>query len=143
MLDSPKIFIDKCVEIAEKEGFDGWLFNIENELDEPSKMVSLLGDFTAKMHEKVPGSQVIWYDSVTKDGDLKWQNELNEKNCDFFNVCDGIFLNYTWTEDNLTSSANFNPDRKHDIYVGIDVFGRGCFGGGGLSCDKGKLFTFL
>lgn len=25
-------------------------------------------------------SRVLWYDSVTVDGELKWQNELNDKN---------------------------------------------------------------
>ncbi len=36
------------------------------------------------------------YDAVTIEGKLDWQNELNEKNRAFFDVCDGIFLNYTW-----------------------------------------------
>lgn len=32
------------------------------------------------MHEANPVSQVIWYDSVTIEGKLDWQNELNELN---------------------------------------------------------------
>lgn len=36
------------------------------------------------------------YDSVTKDGDLNWQDQLNGKNKPFFDLCDGIFVNYTW-----------------------------------------------
>jgi len=32
------------------------------------------------MHERVPGSVVIWYDSVLKNGSLNWQNELNDDN---------------------------------------------------------------
>lgn len=35
---------------------------------------------TEQMHERVPGSLVLWYDSVTEDGELKWQNELNPSN---------------------------------------------------------------
>ena len=35
---------------------------------------------TDQMHERVAGSVVIWYDSVLKDGSLKWQNELNNDN---------------------------------------------------------------
>lgn len=35
---------------------------------------------TDQMHERVPGSVVIWYDSVLKNGSLLWQNELNDDN---------------------------------------------------------------
>ena len=41
----------------------------------------------------------IWlhrYDSVTVHGDLDWQDQLNDKNKPFFDICDGIFVNYTW-----------------------------------------------
>lgn len=39
-----------------------------------------LRDLTAQVHSAVPGGLVIWYDSVLKDGALKWQNELNDGN---------------------------------------------------------------
>lgn len=35
---------------------------------------------TDQMHERVSGSLVLWYDSVTEDGQLQWQNELNQSN---------------------------------------------------------------
>lgn len=35
-------------------------------------------------------AQVIWYDSVTVQGELKWQDELNELNLDFFALTDGM-----------------------------------------------------
>ena len=28
-----------------------------------------------------------------------------------------------------------SKERKNDVYVGVDVFGRNCFGGGGFSCN--------
>lgn len=43
--------------------------------------------FTAAMHAAVPGSLVVWYDSVTVQGDLKWQCRLNELNSAFFDAC--------------------------------------------------------
>lgn len=43
-------------------------------------MALFLRYLTDQMHERVPGSVVIWYDSVLKDGSLKWQNELNDGN---------------------------------------------------------------
>lgn len=39
-----------------------------------------LQDLTARVHSAVPGGLVIWYDSVLKDGTLRWQNELNNAN---------------------------------------------------------------
>ena len=61
-------------------GFDGWLLNIENpiEKDHIGNLVYLAQKLTQSMHEAVPNSEVIWYDSVTIYGELKWQNQLNE-----------------------------------------------------------------
>ena len=74
-------------------------------------------------------------------GDLKWQNSLNDLNSAFFDVCDGIFLNYTWTEELLANSVLFDPSRRFDIFVGLDVFGRGCPGGGGF--DSNQALTMI
>lgn len=87
------------------------------------------------MHESQLDSLVIFYDSVIDSGELKWQNELNEKNRIFFHACDGIFLNYNWKEENLEKSVKEAGSRKVDIFVGVDVFGRGCLGGGGFSTE--------
>lgn len=35
---------------------------------------------TSQIHQAIPGSEVIWYDSVLNTGQLKWQDELNNKN---------------------------------------------------------------
>lgn len=105
----------------------------------------------------------IWlhrYDSVTIHGDLDWQNQLNDKNKPFFDICDGIFVNYTWKvwpffpmcklisvfryyilkkgnymfrnmqENYPRDSAAVAGDRNFDVYMGIDVFGRNTYGGG-------------
>jgi hypothetical protein len=102
--DSVTAFVDKCVDIAAHLGFDGWLINIENELDvesgEVARMTDLAAQLTSKTRAATDGAgEVIWYDAVTVDGKLDWQDELNDKNAPFFNVCDGIFLNYTWKCD--------------------------------------------
>ncbi|EPS69955.1 hypothetical protein M569_04807, partial [Genlisea aurea] len=70
------------------------------------------------------------YDSVTVYGDLSWQNQLNYKNKHFFDLCDGIFMNYGWKGNFAEQSAGVAGERKFDVYMGIDVFGRGTFGGG-------------
>eukprot|EP01134_Creolimax_fragrantissima_P002242 CFRG2242T1 len=154
-------------------GFDGWLLNIENPIEESlmSNLIYFIQVLTEFTHMMVKGSQVIWYDSVIVGGQLKWQNELNHANEIFMRACDGVFLNYAWSDVTLEASYNLalrmpplptrtntsivKPSidarihsdvssnarlhdriahgRTSDVYVGIDVFGRGCFGGGGFN----------
>jgi len=54
----------------------------------------------------------------------------------FFDECDAIFLNYTWTNEKLVNSAINSGTRLHDVFVGIDVFGRGMIGGGGYNTKE-------
>lgn len=124
--------------VAEKYCFDGWLINIESEMDATFGpfFTEFLKAVTEETHKSVPGSLVIWYDSVLQDGKLSWQNELNAKNSHFFDLCDGIFLNYGWTEQMLESSATLAGDRKSDVYVGIDVFARNTKYAGGFETCK-------
>ncbi|CAN0054085.1 unnamed protein product, partial [Choristocarpus tenellus] len=91
---------------------------------------------TSCMHKKLPGSVVMWYDSVTSEGDLKWQNCLNSHNQVFFDACDGIYTNYAWKDDTPQRCAIEAKDRRFDVYMGIDVFGRGTWGGGGMDSSK-------
>ncbi|KAI3986902.1 hypothetical protein MKX01_014603 [Papaver californicum] len=129
---SAKMYAERLSELAVALGFDGWLINIEVQLDvkQIPNMKEFVNHLTKTMHSSMPGSLVIWYDSVTVDGDLLWQDQLNEKNKPFFDLCDGIFVNYTWQEDYPKLSAEVAGERKYDVYMGIDVFGRNTFGGG-------------
>ncbi|XP_030840308.1 cytosolic endo-beta-N-acetylglucosaminidase [Strongylocentrotus purpuratus] len=133
-----KRFADKLVEIAKYYNFEGWLINIENPIP-PEHMPQLLffvQYLTKQMHQHIEGSKVIWYDSVIADGSLRWQDMLNDNNRIFFDASDAIFLNYTWNENKLASSVQNAGPRKHDVYVGVDIFGRNCFGGGGWNTNK-------
>nr|CAD1828842.1 unnamed protein product [Ananas comosus var. bracteatus] len=127
-----RMYAERLAELASALGFDGWLINLEVNLD--SQLIDNLKEFlhhlTETMHSYVPGSLVIWYDAVTKDGQLDWQDQLNGKNKPFFDLCDGIFVNYTWNEKYPEYSAAVAGERKFDVYMGIDVFGRNTFGGG-------------
>lgn len=122
-------FAESLALISRVHKFDGYLINIENELsqDEVQKIVKFLRYLRQKLPDE---SQLIWYDSVIDNGTLRWQNELNSKNYEFFNVCDGIYLNYNYTMEKLEMSSLRAEHRKHDVYVGVDVFGRGCPGSG-------------
>jgi hypothetical protein len=130
-----KFYADKLIDMAQYYGFDGWFFNIENPLPQGyvTKMINFLDYMTREMHRRIPGSLVMWYDSVTIDGELKWQNALNEKNKVFFDVCDSIFLNYCWNPKTLPDTVAISEGRAHDIFTGIDIFGRNTYGGGGFT----------
>ncbi|CAK8566446.1 unnamed protein product [Lathyrus sativus] len=130
--ESAQMYAERLVELAVRLGFDGWLINMEVKLD--PKQIPNLKEFvdhlSLTMHSSLPGSLVLWYDSVTIDGELNWQDQLNEYNKPFFDICDGIFVNYTWKESYPKLSAAVAGDRNFDVYMGIDVFGRNTYGGG-------------
>ncbi|XP_017763389.1 PREDICTED: cytosolic endo-beta-N-acetylglucosaminidase [Eufriesea mexicana] len=131
-------FADALIFVAKFYKFDGWLLNVENVIksEHVNNLIYFVKYLTENIHQAIKNSEVIWYDSVTNEGTLSWQNELNNKNLDFFLNCDGIYLNYNWNKSKLEKSyalaKNHNRD-IHDIYVGIDVWGRGCPGGGGFN----------
>lgn len=122
-------YIEALVLVTKNFGFDGWLLNIECRAD--PEQVPLLKQFTRQLtkriHDEIPNGLVIWYDSVTEEGKLDWQNEVNEKNIDMYKGTDGILLNYCWTNLHLQRTVNIlnnNAEELTKVYVGIDVFGR-------------------
>lgn len=48
---------------------------------------------------------------------------------EFFHLCDGIFTNYNWSVRHLEKTSQLidekYPNRRQDVFFGIDVFGRG------------------
>ncbi|KAM6904749.1 cytosolic endo-beta-N-acetylglucosaminidase [Xenentodon cancila] len=138
--ESYRAVADKLVQISKYYGFDGWLINIENSLSEVAvKNTPLFLQYlTEQMHERVSSSLVLWYDSVIENGQLKWQNELNQSNRIFFDACDGFFTNYNWTEQNLEWMKDYGgvQGRQADVYVGVDVFARGEVVGGMFETNK-------
>lgn len=43
-------------------------------------MAEWVAYFTKKMKEEVPGSIIMWYDSIVSSGEVKWQSMVNEHN---------------------------------------------------------------
>lgn len=77
-----KRFADALIELAKFYKFDGWLLNVENEIrkEDIEKLKLFIKYLTDGIHKELKNSEIIWYDSVTRDGELKWQNELNDLN---------------------------------------------------------------
>ncbi|KAI9353768.1 glycoside hydrolase [Obelidium mucronatum] len=138
-------YIEKLVQLALFYGFEGWFINIECDLGEPhhaAAMREFVHLLTLAMRASaLPNAKVIWYDSLTIEGKLKWQDRVTPENKPFFDACDGIFVNYTWKQSypeetaKLVSSAS-GVDRRKDVFFGIDVWGRNTFGGGGFNVHK-------
>ncbi|XP_053214791.1 cytosolic endo-beta-N-acetylglucosaminidase-like [Panonychus citri] len=133
------LICQKLVDIALYFKFEGWFVNIENAISKTNvpKLLQFIETLKSFVKKAIPKGQVVWYDSVTINGVLDWQNCLNHKNVAFFQCCDAIFLNYTWTDHNLRDSSGFAASlgRLNDVFVGIDVFGRGMVGGGGFKTN--------
>ncbi|KAL6726939.1 hypothetical protein Aduo_008865 [Ancylostoma duodenale] len=127
--DSVRRTAQSLVAIARHYNFDGYLINIENEImpEQLHNLQLFLRLLTEMMRTSATFSRVLWYDSVTATGKLSWQNKLNELNRIWYDNCDGIYLNYGWDDEMLLSSADFGALNR--IFVGIDVFARGCIGG--------------
>ena len=126
--------------VAHAYSFDGWLLNVETPVP-PSfvdRLIRFVGLLTNKLHAQtasVPYPMVVWYDAVTTQGTVQYQNALTQLNKPFFDACDGLFTNYWYDELRLGFSSSVAGSRKKDVFVGIDVYGRNTFGGGGLRCN--------
>lgn len=130
--------ITQLVALANHYGFDGWFFNIEVESLPNGKsgvpvLVSFLKQLGQQLKQTNPAAMVIWYDSITSDGTLAYQNCLDSDNNVFFEASDGIFTNYWWSADDLqTSNKQIAADNKPQgnysptqVYSGVYVWASG------------------
>ena len=127
---------DALTVIARAHGFEGWLINIENNCTTDG-MVSRILTFLKRLRSN--GQEVCWYDSVTHpSGALAYQNELNPANAAFFESASSIFVNYRWTAGSPRVSsalATRRGRRPAEVFMGIDVWNRGTYGGGGFTSN--------
>lgn len=145
--------VDKLIQVANELGFDGWFINQEtqgtDELKEnPSNdavltpehsklMQELIKEFKSKAGDKL---QIMWYDSMTEEGEIDWQNALTEKNQMFLidgdkkDVADSMFLNFWWTTNKLEGEKLIENSRKtaeklgvnpYSLFAGIDTQANG------------------
>jgi len=147
-------------DLARERGFDGYLLNFEcplgGGLEQTRALAAWITLLQSEIREKVgPHGETLWYDSVVINGQLAWQDRLNSYNLPFFLSSSGLFSNYTWRNEYPALTAQYFlsleqaligntketdsqivPKTLRDIYMGIDVWGRGSHGGGGLGSYK-------
>ncbi|KAF9558384.1 glycoside hydrolase family 85 protein [Agrocybe pediades] len=153
-------YVKVLAELARERGFDGYLLNFEcpltGQLDQARPLAAWISILQSELLEKVgPHAETIWYDSVVINGELQWQDRLNSVNLPFFLPSTGFFTNYTWPNFKPDQTAKYfeslpaelvgNTPQSHvhavtktvrDLYIGVDVWGRGSHGGGGYGLYK-------
>jgi mannosyl-glycoprotein endo-beta-N-acetylglucosaminidase len=50
------------------------------QITKPDVLLEFVRHFHETLHRELSDPVLIWYDSVTIDGHLSWQNALNDKN---------------------------------------------------------------
>ncbi|PIL36452.1 hypothetical protein GSI_00141 [Ganoderma sinense ZZ0214-1] len=138
-------------ELAYQRGFDGYLLNFEAPLPGGVEQARALTLWIALLEQELkrkvgPHAEAMWYDSVVVNGQLRWQDRLNSINLPFFLPSTSFFSNYTWPHPYPSMTAQYllsldqstapRPKLLSDLYIGVDVWGRGSHGGGGLGCYK-------
>ncbi len=136
--------VDKLIEVAETYGFDGWFINQETEGTDTEPLTkehaAQMQGFLSYYKEKAPDLELVYYDSMTVDGEMDWQNALTDKNAAYLkndegaSVADSMFLNFWWTTDKLApdellkTSAELAAEKQIDpyaLYAGIDLQSNG------------------
>ncbi|MDF2544664.1 MAG: glycoside hydrolase family 85, partial [Herbinix sp.] len=139
------LLVDKLIEVCTVLGFDGWFINQEvgGTAKDPltkeyaDKMVSFVQQYHEKAEDKL---SLMWYDSMTEEGKISYQNALTDQNDAYLidnngkKGAESMFLNFWWTESQLAwqdlllksnekaRAVGINP---YDIYAGIDVQANG------------------
>ena len=118
-----------------------------------SSLPSLLARFTSSPpHSDVPPHpqpkggvtcllSVVYPSPSPHPRQVRYQNALTPANASLFGACDGLFTNYWWGPPQLSLSVSLagpsapgTPDRRHDVYCGVDCFARNCSYAEGLGC---------
>ena len=122
---------DALSHVAHDHQFDGWLINIECPFYSPSKTLPYVYSFLQRLRQR--GMEISWYDSISSlNGTISYQNELNDVNAPFFQLCHSIFTNYRWdggSPRRSAAAARKLGRASRDVFMGCDVFGRGTYGG--------------
>ena len=96
-------------------------------------MQELIAQFKEQADEHL---EIMWYDSMTSDGKMDWQNALTDKNkaylvdAEMNPLADSMFLNFWWTTDKLADKELLKASNEkareigvdpYDLFAGIDV----------------------
>ncbi|GII57097.1 hypothetical protein Pth03_54860 [Planotetraspora thailandica] len=122
---------DKMAQVAKYYGFDGWFVNQETGGGDAALATSMR-EMIKYARAEHPDVDFMWYDSMTEDGAVSWQNALTPANDSFLSdpspVSNSMFLNFWWSAAGLASSranAQALGRSEYDLYSGIDTEANG------------------
>ncbi|CAD8149450.1 unnamed protein product [Paramecium pentaurelia] len=121
-------YVDKLVQICQFYKFDGYLLNIETNVYNVDLFIQFIKELSDKLQQI--GAILIYYDSHNAEGNLKWQSELNQDNMKYFQACNYFFSDYHWNLNKLSNTEKNVGNQRNNVFVGIDIWGRGQYGGG-------------
>lgn len=123
---------DKLIEVANLYGFDGWFINQETEGSEEDPLTEehakAMMAFIKYFKSQAPDLELVYYDSMTNEGEMDWQNALTDKNDlymadeDGNAMADSMFLNFWWTEEELADQELLKASREKAEELGIDPY---------------------
>jgi mannosyl-glycoprotein endo-beta-N-acetylglucosaminidase len=122
---------DKLIEVAEYYGFDGWFINQETAGGNAQTAINMR-DFMIYFQEN-SDLEIEWYDAMTENGNVSWQNQLNSLNDWYFQwgdtlVSETMFLNFWWNSTLLNNSRTLAQSlgrSEYELFSGIDVEANG------------------
>jgi mannosyl-glycoprotein endo-beta-N-acetylglucosaminidase len=122
---------DKLIEAAEHYGFEGWFINQET-AGANAQMAADIRDFMIYLQEN-SNLEIEWYDAMTENGNVSWQNQLNNLNDWYFQwgdtlVSETMFLNFWWNTTLLNNSKTHAQSlnrSEFELFAGIDVEANG------------------
>ncbi len=86
-------------------------------------MQELIAQFKEQADEHL---EIMWYDSMTSDGKMDWQNALTDKNkaylvdAEMNPLADSMFLNFWWTTDKLADKELLKASNEKAREIGVD-----------------------
>lgn len=142
------VMADKLLEAAKYYGFDGWFINQETNGLTEEEAAAFKEFLVYIQNKKDKDMQIMWYDSMIKNGNVKWQRQLNDNNKQFFQdgntrASDAMFLDFYWYYtiqwnsdgtytalepkklENSKAVAEQLGRSPYDLYAGIDVQANG------------------
>lgn len=118
--DGNFIIADKLFEISEYYGFEGFFINQESDVSQA--LADKLKEMLVYIQENKPDDFVMqWYDSMTPDGKINYQNSINENNIGMIQdgsdkINDDIFLNFDWNKSRIDKAIETMEDAGRDPY---------------------------
>ncbi|WP_257348916.1 endo-beta-N-acetylglucosaminidase [Pseudalkalibacillus decolorationis] len=122
---------DKLIEAAEYYGFDGWFINQETAGGDEETAERMQKFLKYLQENKSDGMHMMWYDAMTKSGEINWQNALTDANKMFLkdeeqNISNSMFLNFWWEDMKASRERALGLDRSpYDLFAGINVGAEG------------------